>query len=61
METILSAPSIDKKYKTKRGEDIIVIGHGTRGIVIEYTDGRVELVSQQDWAQLADPSWTATH
>lgn len=45
-------PAIDSRYTTSMGESFVVIGLGTHGIVIEYRDGRVELVSRDAWRRL---------
>jgi len=47
----LAKPSIDNNY-TVKGECLTVIGSGTNGIVVEYTDGRVELISKESWGVL---------
>lgn len=44
----LAMPSIDNNY-TVKGECLTVIGSGTNGIVVEYNDGRVELISKESW------------
>jgi len=41
-------PSIDNNY-TVKGEHLTVIGRGTNGIIVEYHDGRVELISKESW------------
>lgn len=43
-------PSIDSRFSNTNGEHFTVIGTGTKGIVIEYQDGRVELVSRPQWS-----------
>ncbi len=45
----LVLPSIDTAYTNPEGESFVVIGRGTRGIVVEYRDGRVELIPFHDW------------
>lgn len=45
-------PCIGDLYNTRAGEAIEVIGLGTGGIVIEYADGRAELVDNIRWQQL---------
>lgn len=52
MET-LSPPAFDLAYQTFDGQHFFVIGVGTQGIIIEYHDGRVELVPQVHWQNLA--------
>lgn len=42
-------PSIDSRFSNTNGEHFTVIGTGTKGIVIEYQDGRVELIAKPDW------------
>lgn len=44
-----SLPLIDTEFKNKQGDVFTVIGRGTRGIIIEFSDGRVELVSPEEW------------
>ncbi len=44
----LAMPSIDNNY-TVKGECLTVIGSGTNGIIVEYNDGRVELISKESW------------
>jgi hypothetical protein len=46
-------PSIGDLYCTRSGEEVEVIGLGTGGIVIEYTDGRAELLDATAWQQLS--------
>ncbi|MDH5228743.1 MAG: hypothetical protein OEZ58_13565 [Gammaproteobacteria bacterium] len=45
-------PNIDAYYTNSQGEAFMVIGRGTRGIIIEYSDGRVELVSMERWRKM---------
>lgn len=42
-------PVIGTRYNIAPGEHMEVIAIGTRGIVVEYTDGRVELVDGEHW------------
>ena len=50
---MLSAqPSIGDYFNLSSGERIEVIGYGTGGIVIEYRDGRAELIDQPGWQRL---------
>ena len=42
-------PGIDSQFSNTNGEHFTVISTGTKGIVIEYQDGRVELVTKPDW------------
>lgn len=42
-------PVIGTRYDIAPGEHMEVIAIGTRGIVVEYTDGRVELVDGDHW------------
>ena len=44
-----SRPMVGARYKISPGEHMEVIAIGTRGIVVEYTDGRVELVDGNHW------------
>ena len=41
-------PGIDSRFSNIKGEHFTVISTGTKGIVIEYQDGRVELVAKPD-------------
>ncbi len=45
-------PTVNTEYETPQGETFTVIGRGTQGIIIEYCDGRVELVSHTQWANM---------
>lgn len=47
-------PSIDEQYRDDNGNLFVVIGRGTRGIVVEYFDGKVELISLQDWQNMGN-------
>lgn len=51
-------PSIGDLYSTRSGEEVEVIGFGTGGIVVEYADGRAELLDTSAWQQLLH---SATH
>jgi len=45
-------PNIGDYFSLSSGERIEVIGYGTGGIVIEYHDGRAELIDQPGWQRL---------
>lgn len=45
-------PIIGTHYDTKPGESMEVIAVGTRGVVVEYVDGRVELLDPDCWKSL---------
>lgn len=45
-------PIVGTHYDTQPGETIEVIAVGTRGIVVEYIDGRVELLDLDCWKTL---------
>ncbi len=45
-------PIVGTHYDTKPGESMEVIAIGTRGIVVEYVDGRVELLDLDCWQSL---------
>lgn len=49
---IQSLPAVDGRYTTSQGDTFVVIGMGTKGIVVEYRDGRVELISRDRWDNL---------
>ena len=53
---IQSLPSVDSQFKNKSGDVFVVIGRGTRGIVIEYFDGRVELAPASKWGNMSSAS-----
>lgn len=46
------SPAVDGRYTTSQGESFVVIGLGTKGIVVEYHDGRVELIPRDRWGHL---------
>ncbi|MDH5377108.1 MAG: hypothetical protein OEX00_02155 [Gammaproteobacteria bacterium] len=43
---------VNARYLTHQGDSVLVIGHGTQGIVVEYNDGRVEILHRQAWNAL---------
>lgn len=45
-------PAIDSHYKNTQGEQFFVIGSGTGGIIVQYYDGRVEMINRDTWTQL---------
>lgn len=45
-------PGIDSRFSNINGEHFTVISTGTKGIVIEYQDGRVELIAKPDWQKI---------
>ena len=45
-------PLIGSHYITELGDAFEVIGMGTQGIVVEYIDGRAELIDHQAWDRL---------
>ncbi len=51
-------PSVGDCFSLASGERVEIIGCGTKGVVIEYNDGRAELLDQPAWqrmqAQLKD-------
>lgn len=53
-------PSVGDYFSLANGEHFEVIGCGTRGIIIEYNDGRAELLDQPAWqrmqARLQEPA-----
>jgi len=57
---IQSLPDVDSQFKNNTGDVFVVIGRGTRGIVIEYYDGRVELVSPDKWEDMNSASFLST-
>lgn len=45
-------PIVGAHYDTKPGESLEVIAVGTQGVVVEYIDGRVELIDSACWHSL---------
>lgn len=58
---VQSLPTVDSQFKNKSGDVFVVIGRGTRGIVIEYLDGRVELVSPSKWGSMNSACFRTDH
>jgi len=58
---IQSLPSINAEFKNKQGNIFIVIGRGTRGIIIEYASGRVELLSPTQWYEMGHSAHFMSH
>ena len=56
-----SLPTINTEFKNKHGDVFTVIGRGTRGIIIEYSDGKVELVSPDRWHDMGQPLHSLSH
>ena len=55
-------PVVDSCFTTSHGETFVVIGRGTKGIIVEYIDGRVELLSLSQWFDIAqDPLTVPLH
>ena len=48
----LISPSIGSCFISDQGETFEVIGRGTRGVVVQYADGRAELIDMQTWETL---------
>jgi len=48
----INKPIVGSHHDTKQGESIEVIAVGTLGIVVEYIDGRVELLDPECWQSL---------
>lgn len=48
-----SLPSVNTEHKNKQGDIFIVIGRGTQGIVVEYSNGKVELLSNTKWGEIS--------
>jgi hypothetical protein len=46
------SPSVGSRFVDAGGQSFEVIGTGTGGIVIEYSDGRAELIDQHSWESL---------
>lgn len=46
-------PAVDSKFSTSSGEYFTVIGTGTQGVIVEYIDGRVAVISSQEWQSQA--------
>jgi len=47
--TMQNLPSVNSQYRNQFGDTFVVIGRGTRGIIVEYHGGRVELISPKKW------------
>ncbi|MDH5544051.1 MAG: hypothetical protein OEZ43_00570 [Gammaproteobacteria bacterium] len=45
-------PDINSQYTSPEGEQVTVIGTGTNGIVVEFQDGRVQLLATPEWESL---------
>ena len=45
-------PDINGQYTNPEGEQFTVIGTGTNGIIIEFQDGRVQLLAAPEWESL---------
>lgn len=56
-----SLPSINAEFRNKHGDVFTVIGRGTQGIIIEYSDGRVELVSSEKWHDMGQSLNNLSH
>jgi len=54
-------PIVGTHYDTQPGETIEVIAVGTRGIVVEYIDGRVELLDLACWQNWQQKPVTVSH
>jgi len=54
MEEIMGEkfPIIGSRYTNDSGDAFEVIGMGTQGIIVEYIDGRAELIDHQTWDRL---------
>jgi len=48
MSTI-NLPIVNTQFKNQTGDLFTVIGKGTKGIIIEYISGKVELVPPKNW------------
>ncbi|MDX1811518.1 MAG: hypothetical protein R3240_06195 [Gammaproteobacteria bacterium] len=60
--TVQELPVIDACFQTAKGDTFVVIGRGTKGIIVEYVDGRVELLSPSEWADITqDPLTRVIH
>ena len=47
--SILNLPTVNTQFKNQTGDLFTVIARGTKGIIIEYLSGKVELISQKNW------------
>jgi len=47
-----TAPVVGELYATRQGETFQVIAYGTRGVIVEFTDGSAELMDQDTWEAL---------
>jgi hypothetical protein len=48
----LISPAIGSCFTSDQGETFEVIGRGTGGVVVEYADGRAELIDMRSWEAL---------
>ncbi len=52
--SIFDLPVVNAQFKNQYGDLFTVIGKGTRGIVIEYINGKVELISPKNWGAMSN-------
>ena len=52
--SILCMPLVNTRFKNQYGDLFTVIGKGTKGIIIEYISGKVELVSPKNWESMSN-------
>jgi len=58
---IQSLPNVDTQFKNRSGDMFVVIGRGTKGIIIEFIDGRVELISASKWGRMNSELLVTAH
>ena len=56
-----SLPTINTEFKNKHGDTFTVIGRGTQGIIIEYNNGKVELVTPDKWHNMGQSLSSLSH
>jgi len=52
--SLFDLPVVDAQFKNQHGDLFTVIGKGTRGIIIEYINGKVELISPKNWGTMSN-------
>lgn len=45
-------PAVGDRFVNDKGQTFVVIGQGTRGIVVEYPNGQTQLIDQDTWANM---------
>jgi len=45
-------PKVGTWYMDPKGNSFEVIGFGTNGVVVEYPDGKTELIDKETWGDM---------